>query len=256
LIGLALPACAARGFRAPEGPGEPFAGYAEAFASATAGCRDVRTLSAEAGVSGSVGGRKVRGRVIVGFERPGRIRLEGVAPIGPPAFILVADRGEATLLMPRASEVLTRQPPARVLEALVGVSLDPDQLLAILSGCVTPGAAPSSGRQYAGGWAAVELEGGSRAFMRLERGQWRVRAGLTPLVAVEYEIGDGGRLPQATRLRATANGAPTTDLRLSLAQVEINTPIAGRAFTVIVPAAAVPITLADLKQAGPLGDRR
>ena len=29
------------------------------------------------------------------------MRLEGVAPFGPPAFILVARGGEATLLLPR-----------------------------------------------------------------------------------------------------------------------------------------------------------
>ena len=118
-------ACAAHALRLPQGPGEPFPDFKQAFDAASAACRSVRTLTAEAAVSGTVGRGKIRGRVIAGFEQPGRIRLEGVAPIGPPAFILVADAGRATLLMPRASEVLADQPPEVVLEALVGVSFGP-----------------------------------------------------------------------------------------------------------------------------------
>ncbi len=248
-------ACAAHALRLPDGPGEPFPDFKQAFDAASAACRSVRTLTAEAAVSGTVGRGKIRGRVIAGFEQPGRIRLEGVAPIGPPAFILVADAGRATLLMPRASEVLADQPPEVVLEALVGVSLRPDVLQAILSGCVTPDPTPTAGTRFADGWARIDLEGAASAFLRQEGGQWRIRAGLRPLVTVEYQFA-GDRLPQTVRLRAAANGGPGADLRLSLSQVEVNAPIAARAFTVTIPAKAVPITLADLKQSGPLGERR
>jgi len=41
-------------------------------------------------MSGRAGRQKVRGRVVAGFARPASMRLEGVAPFGPPAFILVA----------------------------------------------------------------------------------------------------------------------------------------------------------------------
>jgi outer membrane lipoprotein-sorting protein len=253
---LSASGCARHGFRLPQGPGEPFADYERAFDAASAGCRNVRTLTAEASVSGTVGRGKIRGRVIAGFERPGRMRLEGVAPIGPPAFILAADGRKSTLLMPRASEVLSDQSPESVLEALVGVSLRPDDLQAILTGCVAPDPKPTGGKQFAGGWASIDLEGGSTAFMRQEGGQWRIRAGVRPLVSVEYEFNSGDRLPQTVHLRGVSDGGPGASLQLSLSQVEMNTPIAAKAFTLTIPSSAVPITLAELRQAGPLGERR
>jgi len=256
VVSVLASACGPRTVVLPQGPGDPFPEYREVFAAAAAGCRDVRTLTAELGVSGTVGRGKVRGRVIAGFERPGRIRLEGVAPFGPPAFILAADAGRATLLMPRAGEVLTGQSPERVLEALVGVSLSPDVLQAVLSGCVAPEPAPTGGSRYSTGWARVDLDGGAVAFLRQEGGRWRIRAGLRPLLAVEYEFERDGRLPKSVRLKAAADGEPGANLRLSMSQVEVNAPIEARAFTVTIPPAALPISLADLKQAGPLGERR
>jgi hypothetical protein len=214
-------------------------------------------MTAEVSVSGTVGTKRMRGRVIVGFDRPGRMRLEGVAPIGAPVFILAADGGTATLLMPRAREVLLGEPTQSLLAALIGVSLGPDDLESILAGCVVPDAEPRDGRRFAGGWARVDLDGGSAAYLRTEGGRWRVAAGYRPLVAVQYEYeSQGDPRPSAVRLRSTADGGPGARLRLALSQVETNVPIADKAFTVAVPADAVPITLADLRQSGPLGERQ
>lgn len=259
-LSIVVSACASRGLKLPEGAGAPFPEFQQAFAAASAGCQDVRTLTAEAGVSGDVGGAKVRGRVIAGFEAPGRMRLEAVAPVGPPVFILTADGPGATLLMPRASEVLKGEPPERVLEALVGVSLRPDDLRAIFAGCITPGAVPTGGRQFDAGWARVDLEGGSAAYLHQEGGVWRIRAGLRPLLSVEYEFASNaagaGPTPKVVRLRSAADGGPGANLRLALSQVETNAAIAVEAFAVSVPSNAVPITLAELQQAGPFGQRR
>jgi outer membrane lipoprotein-sorting protein len=256
VVSVFASACGPRTLQLPQGPGQPFPEYKETFAAAGAGCRDVRTLTAEAAVSGTVGGNKVRGRVLVGFERPGRIRLEGVAPIGAPAFILVADAGRAALLMPRTREVLTDQPPELVLEALVGVALTPDVLQAALAGCVAPDPQPTSGSRYSDGWARVDLNGGATAFLRQEGGRWRILAGTLPMVAVEYEFDASNRIPRTVRLRAAADEGAGATLRLSLSQVEVNAPIAAKAFTLTIPSGAVPITLADLRQSGPLGERR
>jgi outer membrane lipoprotein-sorting protein len=248
--------CGPRTLRLPQGPGEPFPGFQQAFAAAAAGCRDVRTLTAEASVSGTVGRGKIRGRVLAGFERPGRIRLEGVAPIGAPVFILAADAGRATLLMPRAREVLTGQPPELVLEALVGVSLSPDVLLAVLSGCVAPDPEPTAGSRYSEGWARVDLNGGATAFLREIGGRWRILAGTRPLVALEYEVQPADQLPRSVRLRAAADGGPGANLRITLSQVEVNAPLDPKAFTVAVPAGSMPITLSELKQGGVMGERQ
>lgn len=256
-LAAAASACASRRLELPSGTGTAFPGYQEAFAAASAGCRGVRTLTAEAAVSGTVGRGKLRGRVLVGFERPGRMRLEAVAPMGAPVFILAADGPAATLLMPRSNDVVRGEPTESILEALIGVSLRPDDLQAILAGCVTADPTATGGQQFSGGWVRVGLEGGSSAFLQQRDGQWRIRAGLRPLLAVEYERDPGtGPTPQIVRLRSAADGGPGADLRLALSQVETNVPIAAKAFTVVVPQGALPMTLAELKQSGPLGERR
>ncbi len=256
LAGL-LAACAPKRFELPSGDGEPFPDYAAAFTAASAGCRDLRTLTAELSVSGKIGHRKMRGRVIAGFERPSRMRLEAVAPAGPPVFVLVADAGSATLVMPRADQVLKGAAPDSVLEALVGVSLGPDDLVAALSGCVAPNPVAAGGHRFPGGWVRVDLAGDSAAYLKLEGSAWQIVAGVRPLFEVEYERATAGpAVPRTVRLRAVSNGGPGADLVLGLGQVEVDAPVAAKAFTVTIPRSAVPITLADLKQEGPLGEGR
>ena len=53
----------------------------------------------------------------------------------------------------------------------------------------------------------------------------------------------------------TSGGQPAanTDLTIRLSQVEVNEPIDPAAFSVEVPSTATPITLEDLRKAGPLG---
>ena len=53
----------------------------------------------------------------------------------------------------------------------------------------------------------------------------------------------------------TRGGQPSadTDLTIRLSQVEVNEPIDPAAFSVEVPPTATPITLEDLRKAGPLG---
>ena len=52
---------------------------------------------------------------------------------------------------------------------------------------------------------------------------------------------------------AAAQGATTADITLRLSQVEINVPLADAVFEVDVPRDAAPLTLEELRRAGPLG---
>jgi outer membrane lipoprotein-sorting protein len=249
-------ACAPRGLVLPSGEGEAFPGYAQALQEATRGCRDVRSLSAELAISGRAGGLKLRGRVLAGLSAPGRLRLEGVAPFGPPAFILVADGPTATLLLPRDNRVLTGESAPAILDALVGLDLGPTDLLAILAGCVVPGATATGGRAYAAGWARVDLADGAAAYLQRDRAQrWRVRAGLRPPLRIDYEW-TGGPVPATVRLQAGPDAAHDTDLRVGLSQVDLDVSLAADVFAVKVPAGAVPITLAELRRAGLVGASR
>ena len=129
----------------PAGAGVPAADAADALAQATAACRGTRTLTAEIAISGSAGGRRVRGRFSAGVAAPASVRLEAVAPFGSPAFIFVATSEDATLLLPRDDRMLEHGRPDAVLDALAGVPLDAADLYATLTGCA-PAGSPSQGR--------------------------------------------------------------------------------------------------------------
>jgi hypothetical protein len=76
------------------------------------------------------------------------LRLEGVAPFGTPVFILVADGSRGTLLLSRDRRVVRDADVADILDALIGLRLGPDDLRAVLSGCVKAAAEPASARAY------------------------------------------------------------------------------------------------------------
>lgn len=250
---LAIAGCGPRALTLPSGDGEPFPDYQAAYEQASAGCRQARTLTAEISVSGRVGPQKLRGRILAGFERPASLRLEGVAPFGPPAFILTASSAGATLLLPRDPAVLTGEPAEAILGALVGLELTPVQLQSILAGCGAPWAEPAGGRSFTGGWARVDLGAGAAAYLKSEAGRWRILAAMTPPLRVEYGGWQGGR-PGAIHLLLEEGRAPA-DLHLRVSQVEVNVALDPTAFNVRVPPGAVRITLEELRQAGPLGHR-
>ena len=159
----------------PTDSGSPFPDFADVHAQLSAACRGVKTLTAELALSGRAGAERLRGRVHAGFARPESMRLEGVAPFGPPAFILVSRDRNATLLLPRESRVLRAQRPDEVLGALVGVTLAPADVLAIVTGCVVPSPTPTSGRLHEKGWASISLEGGAELYLRRTT-TWQIRA--------------------------------------------------------------------------------
>jgi hypothetical protein len=66
-------------------------------------------------------------------------------------------------------------------------------------------------------------------------------------------LGPSRNLPRTVRL--TSIDSKRFDLRLTLSQVEVNMPLGPEVFRVQVPAGAQPITLEELKGAGPLGGK-
>lgn len=253
LLPLLLGACARGRLSLPADPGEPFPDFAATHAQVAAACSGVRTLTAELGLSGRVGGERIRGRVIAGFERPASMRLEGTAPFGPPAFILVSRQSTATLLMPRDDDRVVRGARAEdMLGALTGVTLAPADLHAILTGCVSPEPRPVSGRLHANGWGAIVLADGATVYLRQVGGSWQVRAARRGDWQVEYPTWQG-RFPASIRLQ-TQLPVPV-DLAATISQLETNTDLDASAFTLAVPNDAQVLTLDELRQSGPLRDR-
>src|SRR5262249_23715637 len=111
--------CAPALMKLPAGGGTLIsAGDAEqALSQAVASCSSRRTLTAEVNVTGSVGGRRLRVRVVTGVAPPQFARLEALAPFGGPLFVFVAADDMATLLLPRDGRVLEGGRADAVLEA-------------------------------------------------------------------------------------------------------------------------------------------
>jgi hypothetical protein len=244
-----LSACAARGLRLPDGPGEPFADGDTLYKTVSRECAGVGSYTAELGLSGRAGSARLRGRLIVGLQKPSAIRLEGVAPFGPPAFILAGDGRESTLLLPRDRRVLRGESPGAIVSALAGVALEPAEMLALLSGCGVPPAAVRAARRYAGDWTAIDVEGAT-VFVRGGEGAGAIRAARRGSLTIEY-LERNGRFPTRMRVRLDGGSTPV-DLTLGAAQIETNVDLPVDAFTVGVPDDAEPITLDELREGGPL----
>jgi outer membrane lipoprotein-sorting protein len=243
----------------PSGPGESSPDAQAALAEATRDCRAVTSYSAEVAITGSIGGHRVRGRLLTGLAAPSSARIEAVTPFGPPLFILVARDEEATLLLPREERVLEHGPPAAVLQALAGVPLDAAELRTTMTACA---AAPDTGtgRRIGEDWRVVR-DGPTEIFLHRETsaGRWQIVAAVHhpsgrpepdggPDWRAEYrDFRDG--LPRAVRLMS--GDGKQFDLRLSLSQVEVNAPLNPAVFAVQIPRSAQPITLDELRNARP-----
>lgn len=259
---LSTAACAASLMKLPAGPGVPASDALDALAQATATCRSINTLTAEIAISGSAGGRRVRGRLLAGVAAPASIRLEALAPFGAPVFIFVAVGDAATLLLPRDDRVLEKGRPAAVLDAVAGVPLNAADLRTTLTGCA-PVLAPPDGRSFGDDWRVVSGSDGPpgpetgsyQLYLRRDNAAapWQVvaviREGPTDSEwRAEYRNFQNG-LPRSIRVRGGKPGDTAFDLTLALSQVEANVPLGPEVFAVEVPAAAGPITVEELRRA-------
>jgi hypothetical protein len=252
--------CAPALMKLPSGTSRPASDSGDAVAAATTECRAVSTLSAEVGVAGRISGQRVRNRILAGLAAPASARLEGIAPFGPPFFIFASRDGDATLLLPREERVLEHGQPDRVLEALTGVPLGEADLRTTLTGCAR---APEidSGRALGEDWRIVR-DGATDLYLhRTPAAPWRI------VSAVHHSSSSSSsEVPPAGEWRAEygdfQNGLPRTvrlassdrrrfDLRLSLSQVDVNTPLGADVFRVRLPSSARPMSLDDLRHARP-----
>jgi len=242
-------ACGPRRVTLPTDSGSPFPDFAEVHTRISAACRDVRTLRAELGLRGRAADQRLSGRVQAGFERPQSMRLEAVAPFGPPGFILAARDATAMLLLPRESRVLRGQTAEAILGALIGVPLAPADLQAILTGCVIPNPRATEGRLHANGWASMTLEGGAQVYLR--RGAtWELRAARRDGWQLEYTAWQG-RFPQTVRLLSVAQSV-NVDLTATIAQLEANVDLEPAVFSINIPTDARELTIDELRDTGPL----
>jgi outer membrane lipoprotein-sorting protein len=242
-------ACAPKRFTPPSDPGSPLSEFQQVHQQVVAGCATVKTFTAEIALSGRAGSEKLRGRVHAGFERPGSMRLEGIAPFGAPAFILAARGETATLLLPRDARVVRGARAEQILGALAGVALAPADLQAVLTGCVVPQPRASAGRLHGRDLASIDLEGGATVYLRRMGGRWVLIAARRGEWQIEYTAWQG-QFPTSVRLQSET--PVRVDLTASLSQVEANVDLDAAAFVVTVPPNTDPMSLDELREAGPL----
>ena len=83
-------------------------------------------------------------------------------------------------------------------------------------------------------------------------GPWQLVAAVRGPIDVRYaDLSPAGRRPFASAPAAGADRA--TDLTVRLSQVDVNETLAADVFRLDIPAGTTPITLDELRQAGPLG---
>jgi outer membrane biogenesis lipoprotein LolB len=256
---LLLSGCAARTPPRPVGTPTPDPTAADAFAAATAACKGFRSIEGELSLSGRAGGERVRGRILTGLDSGGAVRLEAVAPFGAPFFILAGNSERATLLLPRERRVLKDAAVRDVLERITGLSLGADDLRLIVSGCLVDRAAPADGRQWGDAWKAVTIGPDRVAYLRLQNGQQVLTAADYGPWHVDYSAHAGG-FPRVIRIRSSALGPRSLgeggiDITARIEQLQVNTQINPRAWSVDVPSNADPMTLDELRSIAPLAER-
>jgi hypothetical protein len=256
LVAVAIAAACAPAppaLKLPTGSGVPLSDPSPLNA-ALARCAMPQTLAAEIGLSGRAAGQRLRGTLHAGFAPPASLRLEAVAPFGGPVFVLAGRDAAATLLLTREDRVV-HGAPAAILEALVGLRVAPASLSAWIGGCPSAGEPLASPRRVGQGWLAAEVGGATLWFRESSAGATLV-AEVQGTLTVEFADHQGAQ-PSRIRLRQAAS-ATTADLdvRLAIDQVERGVALGEAAFALDVPPTATPLTIDELRNAGPLRDVR
>lgn len=241
---LAGSACAAHVFVPPPGPGVPAPDAAAAWDEAARACRDVRNVSANVRVAVRAGrGKSPSLAVTVVATAAGGIRLDGAQ-----VFLLAGNASRADYLRRDDNRFVTARAD-EIVEAMAGVKLGPERLLAVLTGCVATSPGFVDGARF-GSQLAVRTRD-SRVFLARRDGRWRAVAGDADGIVVDYR-GFDGDWPSAWRAAAATSAAildvTVTDLTVNDASLDGNTA----AFQVKLPPSATPMTLEELRAAGPL----
>ena len=251
-IVFTLAACTPKVFVPPVGPGEPFPDAAQAWSDASHACRGASTYAATLYVRGRVGEERLSAKIIALVTRADQISLSAPVMFGSPAFVLGGTADNATLWLPRNERVVTARAD-EIVEALTGLRLGPRALLAVLSGCVTEDGAITASARYGPLGAITTGEG--RVFLQQRDLRWLIARGLTTGLIVEYSDIQGD-WPRVVRITTETGHAPAVSLSIAIDQIDVNLPREAKDFAVKVASSAAPMTLDELRAAGPLREKK
>jgi hypothetical protein len=234
-------------FVPPAGPGVPAANASDAWASATATCRQSQNYKALLHVSGRAGdGRLWPFALETALTADGAIYMSATTS-GQSIFVLAGTAREATLWLRREDRAAVAAPGA-IIEAILGVPLPPDRLLSVLTGCITRSFDVTSSAQHQSILAIHTPD--ARVFLEQHSTGWRARAGEVDGFTVELGRPAAG-LPEKIWIRTVAGRTPEARLDVKVSEAETNSAIPAAFFTPPAGAArAQPMKLEELRFSG------
>ena len=256
IVALVATSCAPKLTKLPSGPGSLAPDIARVLLESLSNCQRAQSLTAEIGVSGSVGGQRLRTRLIGGFTTSAT-RLEAAAPFGAPLFIFVATGRDGTLLLPRDRRVVEHGDSSELLAAIAGIKLTPSEMVRTLNGCYIPDRLESP-MAIGDNWRTSASAGGAKIYMHRDgpTAPWRLVTVFHPGEGLRWswradydDFHDG--LPRVIRL--VSADPRRFNLQLTLSQLETNVQLKPDVFRVELPSDAERISLEELKRLGPFG---
>lgn len=243
LLAVAISGCAGARFVRPTGTPQPFPEADTVWAALSSGCRAVTSARVQLRVSGRIGGQRIPGLTTGLAVDATRVAIDARAGARR-VFSLAGDRSEVVLLR-HLDGRMARGPAGDLLDALVGVRLEPARLLAVLSGCVAVDPTFQSGDRV-GPYARIQTPDTLIYLAPLDRG-WRLAGAEFDGVVADYRRLERG-WPGEVELRR-----PDVSLRLQVVEFERNPRLPAVVFQLPVPAAFVEMSLDELRRDGPLG---
>ena len=192
VIALVSTACARKMFVPPVGPGVPAADADAAWAEATRDCRAARTFTGDLRLSGRAGGERLWPVSLESAVTSDESIYLGATVAGRSIFALAGTAARAGLWLRSDRRVVTA-PPGDIVDALIGVPLEPSRWLAVLTGCVTRNADLEESARY--GKLLTVRTRDARVHLARRGPSWRTVAGEAEGFVIEYGW-NTGRFPE------------------------------------------------------------
>ena len=173
---------------------------------------------------------------------------------GQPVFVLAGSASDATLWLRRNDpERVVKAPAGAIVDAILGLSVPPERLLAVLTGCVTRAFDVVSAVEYDGLLGIGTAD--ARVFLQRIGAAWRPRAGVLEGFTVEFGW-ESSPLPARVWIQSTPGREPRASVTLTVSDAAVDEPIPATVFTAPAGASrAEPMTLEELRSVGAWKER-